>query len=115
MSKTVKMCIKLYSSENKKWYKKFIQTTEIKRLCKKSKLLPVIEAYDDLEEWYGIDEITDERMIEEIEHKISVCLGNFYDCKDTVYQINNRDMTEKEMFNEIKRTKNFVQKLKGVL
>ena len=127
MSKIVKRRKRFFNSKEKKWIYKTIETTEIKDLCEKKsygrrgELHAVDEAITDLNDWYGLDDVSDERVIEEIEYKISVWLSNYYDCRDTRYEVRDkksgffREMTEKEMEREIKRTKKFVSKLKGLL
>ena len=121
MSKIVKQRKKFYSPKEKQWIYKTIETTEIKALCEKSKLHAVDEAMTDLADWYGLDEVADERVIEELEHRISVWLSNFYDCRDTRYEIRDRksgffrEMTPQEMSREVERTKKFITKLKGLL
>jgi len=127
MSKIIKQRKKFYSPKEKQWIYKIIETTEIKALCEKKsycergKLHAVDEAITDLDEWYGLDDVTDERVIEEIEWKMHNWLSNFYDCHDTRYEIRDkksgffREMTEQEMSREVERTKKFITKLKGLL
>ena len=121
MSKTIKQRKKFYSISKHKWFYKTIETTEIKALCekkaygKRGQLHAVNEAITDLDEWYGLDEVSDKRVIEEIEYKVDVWIGNYNECRDTRYEVNHRDMTEQEMSREVARTRKFIQKLKELL
>ena len=123
MSKAVKQRIKVYSFKEEKWTYKVIDTTEIKKLCRqsRSKLHAIDEAMTDLAEWYGIDTVSDERVIEELEHRLYVWVSNFEECDDVRYEVKDkktgdyREMTEKEMLKEVNQTKAFIKKLRSML
>ena len=123
MSKAVKQRIRFYSSKDKKFKYKMIETTEIKKLCRQSesKFHAVDEAMTDLRDWYGLDAVTDERVIEEVEHCLYVWVSNFEECGEVRYEVKDkktgfyREMTEKEMFKEVNQTKAFIKKLRSIL
>ncbi len=79
-----------------------MQYSKIRKLCAKSKLRLVEDAYFDITEWEK--DPSDKRIIEEIEWKLECATGNFKDgaCDD----YSKRDFTY---------TKKFIQKLKGLL
>ena len=121
MSKAVKQRIRFYSSKDKKFKYKIIETTEIKKLCRQSKPHAVDEAITDLQDWYGLNDVTDERVIEEVEHRVGVWVSNFNELEETRYEVQDkktgdfREMTEKEMFKEVNQTKAFIKKLRSIL
>lgn len=76
--------------------------SKIQKLCIKSKLKLVDEAYTDITEWE--ESPSDERIIEEIEWKLECAIGNYEEgCEDSYTK---KDFTY---------TKKFIAKLKSLL
>ena len=76
--------------------------SKIQKLCAKSKLKLVEDAYCDITEWETAP--SDKRLIEEIEWKLECAIGNYQEGSDDNYT--KRDFTY---------TKKFIAKLKGLL
>lgn len=79
-----------------------MQYSKIRKLCAKSKLKIVDEAYTDITEWEANP--SDQKIIKEIEWKLECAIGNYEEGSDDFY--NKRDFTY---------TKKFIAKLKGLL
>ena len=76
--------------------------SKIQKLCAKSKLKLVEDAYCDITEWEAAP--SDKKLIEEIEWKLECAIGNYEEGSDDSYT--KRDFTY---------TKKFIAKLKGLL
>lgn len=76
--------------------------TKIQKLCIKSKLKLVEDAYEDITEWE--ESPSDKRIIEEIEYKLDCAIYNYNEGSDDSYT--KRDFTY---------TKKFIAKLRGLL
>lgn len=75
----------------------------ILNLVEKSKLKIVDWAYTDLLDWE--DELTDERIIEEIKYKLEIAKNNYYSGSDD--EFNKRDFYWTERFlNKLKNMRN---------
>lgn len=76
--------------------------TKVMKLVRASSLKIVDWAYADLLDWE--DEITDKRIIEEIEYKLEIAKNNYYSGSDD--EFNKRDFYW---------TERFLKKLKGLM